>query len=389
MTIRIQRSAHGAAQAATHLRGGLLAKRATSLRRGPKSTTIAAYAGVFLLIISVVAIGYRPPQKVDSLASATTLSETPTVGIFANEQPSVDELLAINVATGIAERAELPVATNMANLSLSLSAESELSRTNNDIISKPQIVQPTADGRMVRQYVAKAGDTAQSIAQQFGLSAETVRWANGLSGDAIEVDKQLTILPVNGVTYTVREGDSVDSIAAKYSTDKARLIAFNDLELDALAPGKQIILPDGILPEAERPGYVAPRSALRGTGGVSLPSSLFARASAGNKYVPRNCTWWAYERRAQLGRPIGSYWGNASTWASYARAAGFVVNNTPEVGAILQQGGGYAGYGHVAVVEKVDSDGSILISEMNYAGNPNVTNRSISAGEARGYNYIH
>ncbi len=42
-----------------------------------------------------------------------------------------------------------------------------------------------------------------------------------------------------------------------------------------------------------------------------------------------NCTWYVYERRLQLGRPISSFWGNANTWATSARAAGFVVNNTP------------------------------------------------------------
>jgi N-acetylmuramoyl-L-alanine amidase len=353
----------------------------------PKSTTIAAYAGVFLLIVSMVAIGYQPPQKMDVVANATDTTQSP---LATPEQPSVDQLVATNVAAGIAERAELPIATNVANLSVSLSAESELAQNSNNIVSKPQIVQPTADGREMRKYTAKAGDTVQSVAQTFGVSSDTVKWANNLASDAIEQGKQLTIPPVDGIVYTVKDGDTVDSIAGKYQADKSRIVAFNDLELGGLTPGRSIVVPGGVLPDNERPGYVAPRyGASQGaySGGYSTVNSQIARASAGNRYAFGNCTWYAYERRVQLGRPVGSFWGNASTWAMNARTAGYPVNNVPVVGAVMQNGGGF---GHVAVVESVNSDGSLTISEMNYAGNFNrVTSRTISAGEAAGFTFIH
>ena len=55
---------------------------------------------------------------------------------------------------------------------------------------------------------------------------------------------------------------------------------------------------------------------------------------------------------------------------------------------ILQSTAG--GYGHVAYVENVNSDGSVEVSEMNYNGGPfSVSERTISAGEASSYNYIH
>jgi LysM repeat protein len=348
-----------------------------------KSTTIAAYTGVFLLVISLVAIGYQPPQRVDSVANAV---ETPVVSTPSTPQPSVDQLVATNVAAGIAERAELPVATNIANLSVSLSAESELAQSDVSVISKPQIIQPSASSRNIKQYTVKAGDTATSIAQQFGISPNTVKWANNLTGDAVEPGRQLAIPPVDGIVYTVKGGDTIDSIVSKYHADKERVIAFNDLELGGLAPGKQLVIPAGSLPEDERPGYVSPRSGGWG-GGYSVVDARLAGASAGNRYAFGNCTWYAYERRMQLGRPVGSFWGNAATWAAYARAAGYLVNNTPAVGAVMQNGGGY---GHVAVVESVNSDGSITISEMNYAGNFNrVTSRTVSAGAAGGFTYIH
>ena len=93
--------------------------------------------------------------------------------------------------------------------------------------------------------------------------------------------------------------------------------------------------------------------------------------NVGNAYPARQCTWWAYIRRQQLGLPVGSYLGNGAQWASKARALGYLVNNTPHVGAARVFAPGQrvtnwyanAAYGHVAIVERVNSDGSVLISE--------------------------
>ncbi len=93
--------------------------------------------------------------------------------------------------------------------------------------------------------------------------------------------------------------------------------------------------------------------------------------NVGNAYPARQCTWWAYIRRQQLGLPVGSYLGNGAEWASKARALGYLVNNTPHVGAAMVFAPGQrvtswyanAAYGHVAIVERVNSDGSVLISE--------------------------
>jgi N-acetylmuramoyl-L-alanine amidase len=357
----------------------------------PKSTTIAAYAGVFLLVMSVVAIGYQPPQNMESVANA---AQTPAVTAPAATQPSVDQIVATNVAAGIAERAELPVATNIANLSVSLSAESQLAQNDANAITKPQIIQPTADSREMKSYTAKAGDTVDLIARQFNVSPNTIKWANNLNSDAVEAGRQLTIPPVDGIVYTAKAGDTVDTIASKYKADKERVVAFNDLEFGGLAEGKKIIIPAGSLPEEERPGYVAPRGGSRqgvSSGGYVVGNIHTLQASAGNRYAGGNCTWWAFERRAQLGRPIGSFWGNASTWAMNARAAGFTVNRTPAPGAVAHwnayQGGSY-GAGHVAIVESVNSDGSITISEMNYLGNYNRrSERTIDPGMVS--NFIH
>lgn len=104
---------------------------------------------------------------------------------------------------------------------------------------------------------------------------------------------------------------------------------------------------------------------------------------AGNNYPFGQCTFGAYNRMAQLGTPIEWFsgdGGNGGSWGASARAKGYtVVKGKPQVGWAASFYGGLAGstppYGHVAVVEYVNSDGSILVSETNVV-NPGSGTRS-------------
>ena len=67
---------------------------------------------------------------------------------------------------------------------------------------------------------------------------------------------------------------------------------------------------------------------------------------------------------------------------------GYVVDNKPSVGAVFQTTSGY--YGHVGVVTAVNSNGSIVIRDMNYNGMAfTVTEATIPAQYVGMYNYIH
>lgn len=358
----------------------------------PRISTIGAYVSIFAVIISLISIGYRSPQNSPAVANtSTTVDQSSSPSAF--DKPSVDEVVATDIVATVAEASSLPVAPNVANLSISLAARNELAQTDDTVISKPQIVQATSQSRSISTYTTKTGDTVASVATQYGISAQTIKWANNLTSDALEPGKSLTILPVDGVLYKVKGDDTLDSIASKYQSDKNRIVTYNDLELGGLKADTQIILPGGVLPETERPGYVAPvaRSSYGGgsSSGYRIAGGL-AQVSAGNRYAFGNCTWYAYERRMQLGRPVGSFWGNGGSWGYSAASAGFLVDHHPEAGAVLVQAGSP---GHVAIVEEVLSNGDIRISEMNYYGGGGgfniVSGRVISAGQAAVYSYIH
>lgn len=350
---------------------------------------------MFVTLVAVVASGYKTPQNSSSQLNQTaSLPAVASATTEAQKAPSVDKLVAADVAASLAEQANLPIAPTVASASVSLQVQTEIAQSEDDTaVSKPQIVQPTSGDRTVKEYVAKNGDTVEGIATQFNVSPDTVRWANDLESDNVAVGKKLTILPVDGITYTFKQGDSIGEIAKKYKTEPARIISYNDLELSSPKTGQKLVIPSGVLPATERPGYVAPstRSTFGGTGsdpgGAYNVMNVNLNASAGNRYAPGNCTWYAYERRAQLGRPVGSFWGDGGSWAYSASAIGYEVNRNPRAGAVLVMAGSP---GHVAIVESVKSNGDIYITEMNYAGNFNrVTSRTISAGQAKAYLYIH
>lgn len=348
-------------------------------------TAFAGYGGVFVLIVSIIAAGYQAPQPSATASSvANAAVNTPQATPDSSEKVSVDELVAVDVASNLAEETNMTVANNIANLSVSLAAKNDLAQTSDAAIVKPQIIQPTVGTGEITTYVTKDGDTIPGIAAIYGLKAETIKWANNLTSDAIVVGKTLTIPPADGVVYTVRASDTIDGLASTYNTTKERITAVNNLEISGLKPGAKIIIPGGILPTEQRPGYVAPRAA--------VAADFSGISSGGNGYAYGYCTYYASARRAQLGKPIPGNWGNASSWAYYAAAQGYVVGKTPQVGAIMQNGGGL---GHVAIVEAVNPGVSITISEMNGyrfgGGWGRVGHGDISWGQATsgGYNYIY
>lgn len=110
----------------------------------------------------------------------------------------------------------------------------------------------------------------------------------------------------------------------------------------------------------------------------------------GDTYAWGNCTYWVYALRLQAGEPIPTTWGDAATWAPRAAKDGYLVDHTPEVGAIMQTANSAHGLGHVAYVTAVDTvTGDWTISEMNVKGLDIVDVRSFKTSDAKGYNFIH
>lgn len=127
-------------------------------------------------------------------------------------------------------------------------------------------------------------------------------------------------------------------------------------------------------------------------GSFAAPAPSFVAALNGGYFG--QCTYYVYNRFAQLGAPIRTTaLGNAAEWPANAAAAGYGVSSTPRAGTaiVFQRGVGGADpvYGHVGFVERVNADGSLFISEMNVQGVNVISTRTIPAGVAAQATYIN
>lgn len=88
-------------------------------------------------------------------------------------------------------------------------------------------------------------------------------------------------------------------------------------------------------------------------------------------YGYRNCTDWVAWRIKELtGVTVPTNLGHGTTWDDNAPNS-YIVDNTPEPGDIAQWDNGAGGLGHVAVVETVNANGSVNVSQYNRAGDGN------------------
>lgn len=237
---------------------------------------------------------------------------------------------------------------------------------------------PEEDGG-VKIYEVRPGDTVGSIALAHHITANTILWANDLDNvDSIRPGDKLFILPVAGLTYVVKKGDNIDSVASKYKADRGKIIAFNTLPADGkLEEGQEIVIPDGKkdVPQATtstNSGLINRREYATTTGGAPAVSGwkkLEGRAGTGHKFPYGYCTWYVAQRKYV---PWG---GNAGTWLYHAKAAGYKTGRTPVVGSIMVSSESW--WGHVAVVESVGAD-TFTVSEMNYKGWAKKSTRVVS-----------
>lgn len=133
----------------------------------------------------------------------------------------------------------------------------------------------------VINYKIEAGDTLAGVADKFGISVDTVKWANPkIIGDKLSIGQELGIPPVTGLVIKVSKGESIYSIAKKYKTEPQNILNypfndFGDLDTFALVAGQTLVIPDGVMPEAKpvySPQLIAQVGKETGSGQFIWPS---------------------------------------------------------------------------------------------------------------------
>ncbi|MFQ5742773.1 MAG: LysM peptidoglycan-binding domain-containing protein [Acidobacteriota bacterium] len=119
------------------------------------------------------------------------------------------------------------------------------------VYTSPQAADNTSPRRHdENHYTVQPGDAPYKIARRFGVSLEDLLAANGLSANStIYPGDELTVPGASGpaktLTYTVRSGDRLDSVAAHLAVPLDRLCQLNGLTpTSTLYPGERLILPN-------------------------------------------------------------------------------------------------------------------------------------------------
>lgn len=329
----------------------------------------------FALLVTVIVFVSRGPSTSGTVHNAIAKSDAGTA--VANP---LDQLSSADIAVHVAKMTHLDETVAVVNHADSVNAQLAVSPPDTSVITKPQIVATNLKSKKdIKVYTVQPGDTVPSLATKFGVTSDSIRWSNGLTGDNLQPNQDILIPPTNGIVYTVKAGDTVDSLAQRYNANKQKLIEMNDAEIIGLKVGERIIIPDGVQP-TRRPIYSPTAS--------SFASGAITARYGGNGYDYGWCTWHAANRRIQIGRPLPTNLGNAISWYYLAQRSGLSVGNTPAAGAVLWHAN-IGGLGHVAFVEKINADGSMLVSDMNYPSWGRVTHRTVPPSEFGNYRFIY
>jgi murein DD-endopeptidase MepM/ murein hydrolase activator NlpD len=239
---------------------------------------ITAHTGVLLTIAIFVLLANL---KLDSIASVTDIADKALLGGLAQ---NVDAASVLSVD----ERPYYRMASRARIVRQAQFHTAIPERPRLDIVT----------------YTVVAGDTAQMIAEQFGLQPTTLMWSNPdmeKRPDLLNVGQVLTILPIDGVYHTIEVSDTLEIIAEAYDVEP-QVIAdcpFNSIpETEDLTVGDKVIVPGGTKPyEAQSvTAYSGP-----------IPENVTAN---GVFYWPASGVltqgYWYGHRAIDIGSPVGT-----------------------------------------------------------------------------------
>jgi murein DD-endopeptidase MepM/ murein hydrolase activator NlpD len=174
----------------------------------------------------------------------------------------------------------------------------------------------------VIMHTVVAGDTLYALAQKYGLSAETLIWANNMeqNPDLLRLGQKLVILPINGVYHTVVAKDTIESIAKQYKAKPADIIAYKGNNLNpknpAITVGQKLIVPGGSKPIPQKMVTIysgpIPAGASRGSGRFVWPTSGKITQSFKPYHRALDIAGWtgAQVKAADSGYVVASGWSN-------------------------------------------------------------------------------
>lgn len=188
-------------------------------------------------------------------------------------------------------------------------------------------LEPTVEPAKVKMHTVQDGETLATIAEKYTIDVDTLQAANNnLSADIRQGD-QLVILPGKGVLHTADMGDTLWSIANLYGVGVDTIMTANSKTSEELTIGEKIFIPGGKKPQSSE------RQLARADTPVSRSiSERFVWPTAG-----------------ELTSGFGDRWGRRHDGIDLANDVGTKIKAT-RAGRVVYAGW-YSGYGYTVVIE--------------------------------------
>lgn len=217
-----------------------------------KLKNIFPYIATGIITLALVFVGSLDKHNSNQNVSLDIFSKS-------NIDISVDQLSELYTVANLSDSMGLASSPDVASNYVIATSMYDSGQTSSGKLEKPNLTNIDAS-RGILEYEVKEGENIDTIAAKYAASADQIRWSNGLKTTEVSAGTILKIpRTVAGIIYTVKSGDTIDSIASKYGSNASEIIALNDLEVSGVSEGMNIIIKDGSLPETERPEYVAPQ----------------------------------------------------------------------------------------------------------------------------------
>lgn len=216
---------------------------APQARSGGRGLGALALAAATVLAALAVVIVLQPDRR--PAPALPTATEPSTLGIAAVEYPTplptipptptlppVEWVRPTADPQTIAAALERPLAVAMADETIARQVD-------------PLTIIPERPRSTVITYTVKKGDNLRDIAARFGLDENTIIWSNDrFYVNAMRVGLELNILPVDGVYHHVQGTQTIAEIAEMYQVDPYAII---DSEFNTLFGARpETVLPEGL-----------------------------------------------------------------------------------------------------------------------------------------------
>lgn len=174
-------------------------------------------------------------------------------GFFAKFFKSNDVINKLPLEASVISVMDIPLLTAQKNPNPSgARGGAEIIINENTLVSSgpvgaDEIAEQKNNQGVIRVYIVREGDSLSQIAEMFGVTTNTIMWANDIvKANDIKPGDSLVILPIPGVRHVVKSGDTIASIAKKYKGEVEEILSYNQLiSAEEISVGNTLIIPGG------------------------------------------------------------------------------------------------------------------------------------------------